>query len=445
MEKKSRAYYQYMLDVCDKKTGYYSSDDIEQITCDLLDDGEYEEALHVCKIGTTQHPGDEVVELMMSRVLCTLKRYDEAEQLLDAHPDEKSAFCVGVRFGIDINRNGAQQALDTLRDRLAEKAITPLEFIEIIDEHFNDLPNDITADCLRKAVSRIRSKHLGSASEEAEVLARIGAILMDCNCHRDAIPVLEKALDLDAYDCFTWQDLARCQFSLEMWPECRQSCEMGLAIDPTNPMFNFALGYIHCQEGEMKEGVHHLELMRQYLEGKLQHDDTGIDSRETEQQANMTYEMLGHAYITLDELDKARECMEILAQRMPTFADPQYQLCLIKLHHGDVNAGLNHINNAIRLDPSNDTYLSLRVTLNMELRNYDEAISDLNKLLFMHPHSQKFLLAKAELLLSTEHHEEADAAFRSLLKLKPKDHVTCSLMRSYFEAIGDSEALKKIK
>ena len=74
----------------------------------------------------------------------------------------------------------------------------------------------------------------------------------------------------------------------------------------------------------------------------------------------------------------------------------------------------------------------------------NEALQVLDELIELDPKSKTYLLAKAELSLSLKRYDEADRAYRTLLKLKPKDSTSRELMRAYFEAIGDNEALKKL-
>ena len=304
----SRAYYQYMLDLADDKVSYYSTDDISQIIYDLLDDGDAEEAMAACQKGLDQHPEDEFLELIEAKILLHMNRYDEAEKLVKGNPDEQSPFGIGIHFGIDVKTKDQEEAYETLFRHLQKGDLTGLEFVEIIDELFDHLPHHLTAEYITKAADVVVGKPSKAEEQDAEALGRMGALLMDCNCHRDAIPVLEHALDMDAYDVYSWQDLSRCQFELQMFDECRNSCEMGIAIDPKNPLFNFALGFILYQKGEHTEAVEHLEVARQYAEGKLQHEAPHLDRQEVEQQTSVTYELLGSAYMALDEFDKAREC-----------------------------------------------------------------------------------------------------------------------------------------
>ena len=443
--RKSRAYYQYMLDLCDKKVSYYSTDDMAQIIYDLLDDGDTTEAMAACQKGLDQHPGDEYLELIEAKILVHMHRYGEAKQLLRDNPDEESPFGIGIQFGIDVATGDQDAAFASLHQMMTQGTITPMEWVDIVDELFDTLPHDTTAIYLQQAAEWIVDRGQKPDEQDAEALGRIGALLMDSGCHQQAVPVLERALDVDAYDIYSWQDLIRCQFDLQRYDECRQSCEMGLAVDPSNPLFHFALGYILFQNNDNAGAIEHLEQARQYAEGKLQHEELNLDRQEVDQQTHITYELLGNAYYAIGQNDKARECYEVLVHRIPNFAEGYYRLSMLDVEKGDLPTSLQRIDKALQIDPDNVTYVTFRVTILTDMQCYEDALSGISRLVELDPKSKTYLLAKAEMSLSLKHYDEADAAYRSLLKLKPKDSATREMMRAYFESIGDEEALKKLK
>lgn len=445
MHKKSRAYYQYMLDLADQKVSYYSTDDISQVIYDLLDDGDAVEAMTACQKGLDQHPHDEYLEMIEAKILLHLKRYKEADQLISGNPDENSPFGIGIRFGIEAQTSDQHEAFEHLFAHLKANDMTALEFVEIVDELFDLLPHSLTAEFMQQAAAHVTLKGENADTQDAEALGRMGALLMDCSCHREAIPILEHSIDIDAYDVYSWQDLSRCQFELQQYDQCRYSCEMGLAIDPKNPLFNFALGFILCQNKEYADAIEHLELARDFAEGKIQHEDIHLERHEVEQQTSITYELLSHAYREIGEYDKSRECLEILIHRLPNYAEGFYRLATLDLEKGDRRSALKNVDKAVSIESENIIYHAFRVTLLTDLHKFEEALKGLDKLISLNPRSKTYLLAKAELSLNLRHFSEADTAYRALLKLNPKDSTTIEMMRSYFESIGDDEALNKLK
>ena len=433
-----------MLDLADKKVSYYSSEDIQQVIYNLLEEGDEKEAMRACNIGLDQHPDDQSLELVKAKVLLYQHQYDEATFLLQNNPEKSSPFGIGIQFGISIATGDQREAFERLLTYLKAGNLTSLEFIEIVDELFEHLPHQLTSEYIRKAFLHVTNESSVGSEQDAEALGRMGALMMDSNCIKEAVPILEKALDVDAYDVYSWQDLTRCQFELQMYDECRNSCEMGLAVDPSNPLFHFVLGHILFHSGEVEASIEHLEQTRLYVEGKLKHEELNLDKSELDHQISLTYEMLGNAYKLTGENDKSQECYEMLVQRVPSFADGFYRLSLIATEKGDTPQALKSIDEALDINPENSTYEAFRVTLLNNLHRFEEALSGIDHLVKLEPKSKVYLLAKAQMALNMHHYKEADDAYRKLLKLKPKDETTRELMRAYFESIGDEEALKKL-
>lgn len=433
-----------MLDLADNKVSYFSTEEISQIVYDLLDEGDAIEAMSACQKGLDQHPGDEYLELIEAKILVHMERYDEAERLLKDKQDAQSPFGIGIRFGIDVATDEKSKAFEWLYEQMINQRIYVLEFVEIIDELFDRLPHHLVAQYMLKAAEYVAENKTKPDAQDAEALGRMGAMLMDCHCHRDAIPVLEKALDVDAYDIYTWQDLSRCQFELQNYEDCRQSCEMGLAVDPENPLFNFALGYILCQDNKFADAIEHLEISRRFIEGKLKHEKVNIERMELEQQTNCTYEMLGICYSAIGDAKHARESYELLVNRNPTFAEGYFRLATIMMEQGNLTEAMSYVEDAVHYEPKNKGYLAMKVTLLTSLHRFDEALMVLDQLIGLEPRSKTYLLAKAELCRNLKRRVEADKTYRRLLKLHPKDQATCMLMRAYFESIGDDEALSQI-
>lgn len=442
---KSRAYYQYMIDLIDRKPSYFSADEIGQIAYDLLDDGNAAEALNACDLGLAQHPQDDYVELIKAKVLLHLHRLEEAETIWQSQKEgEDDPFRISIRFGLDVMQHNHEVAFEYLLRRLKEGHITLMEYIDIVDELFDVLPHSLTAKYLKITMQWLEILPL-KEEKLSEAIGRIGAMLMDSGCSKDAIPVLEKALDMDAYDIYSWQDLSRCQFDNKYYDDCANSCEMGLAIDPDNPIFHFALGFIRYTEENYEQAVEHLEKARQFAEGRLEHEDLHLERQEAEQQVSIMYDLLGASYISLNRLEEATVCYQTLVNRLPGCDEGHFHLATLAMDRGDIRGALQHIEDAISIAPKNTTYLSLRVTLLTDLRRFEDALKGLDDLVKIQPKSKAFLLAQAELSLNLHHYEKADKAYRKLLKMKPNDYASKELMRAYFESIGDNDALKEIK
>lgn len=432
-----------MLDKADGKIGWYSTEDIEQIVYDLIEEGDVDEAMRACQIGLDQHPDDECLVLVEAKVLIHQHRIDEAERLIGKKESNADPFEVSVRFGIMAGKGNVKEAFSYLFGHLSSGVITRFEYVSIIEELFDALPHTQIAENLVK-VAQLPDTSNKDPKDDLEALARIGGMLMDCNCHEEAIPILENALDQDAYDVFTWQDLARCQYTLKQMDKCAYSCEMGLAIDPNNPLLSYLLGFIRFDNKDFQGCIEPLTNVCSFAEGKLKHEDVGLDREQAELQFNLSLEMLSTAYSEIGDTDKSIACLQQLIDRMPKTDTNYVKLATLYMSIGDSPSALTQIEHAIALDPKQVEYKALRVAMLTDMHRFDEAMTGLDELIRLEPRSKAFLLAKAELAMSLKKFDEADKTYRRLLKLKPKDYASKEMMRIYFESIGDEEALKMI-
>lgn len=436
--KKSEAYYRFRSEQARGVFPYFESDEIEQIVYDLLDDNLAIEALDVLEQGLKYHPDNEQLVKLKILILIHFMRLEEAHTLFSKYENDGTPATETLQFAFEVVEGRSRSAMRKLQTRLRHNQIASIDYINLIDEMWTEMPDDVKADYL------ISSQKL--ITDNSEALARIGAMLMDLKRFEDAIPALEKSLDIDAYDIYTWQDLTRCAFELQYYDRCFDSCEFGIAIDPKNPLLHFVKGFILLsREHNYKEALESLKLCKDFFEGKIDHEEIGIPSNEREAQISMTYDMLGQCYSCLDMIDESIACYEVLVKRMPSHHEAMFDLTQRYLDKGDFPKGLGMINKAIKLKPRDTSYLSLKASILASMHCFDEALDTLDRLIKIKPMSKNFLLAKAELALGTHKYEIADNAFRKLLAMKPKEETTKTLMKEYFLSIGDSDALNEIE
>lgn len=387
--------------------------------------------------GVRLHPDDETLEKLLCWLYIHTQQVDKAELLFAKYEKDGSESTIKLRFCFDVIKGHPQSALSSFIQYLTDGSIKSLDWITTIDEMFDAIPREVLAPYLVQASKTI--------DDNAEALGRIGAMLMDCHHISQAALVLEKSLDLDAYDIFSWQDLSRCYFELNDMDKCAEACDYGLAIDPENPMLNFTSGYLHYNNQEWEDAIQTMEVARRYAEGRLHNDNILLSEDEIQENANITYQILGHSYNCMGETEKAIECFEILLERNPNNEDAIMALSTLLLDLGDLPKTLELTDKALRLLPSSSNILSLKASVLTSMHRYDEALQILQDLHRLKPKSKNFLLAIAELANAINRHETADEAYRSLLKLHPKDKTTRDRLWEYFASIGDSEALNELE
>lgn len=435
-QKKSDAYYRFCQDRANGNFSYYDSEEIEQIAFDLIDDGNMSDAQYVADMGLKQHPDDESIQKLAIWIYIHSHRVGEAERLFEKIKDDGSEATFRLKFCLMVLHGHPQQALNELTEATKTKFLSPIDWITTIDEMNEAIPLELLPKYLLE-VSKLDTN-------TAESLARIGAKLMDCDKLDKAIVVLEKALDIDTYDIYTWQDLARCYFELGDMKRATEACDYGIAIEPENALLNFMRGYVHYQRKEWNEAILKLEVARRFAEGKADADIWGMTEKQIQEQISVTYHMLGFSYCQTGKMEKAIECYNILKEREPSNPESFMRISSIYLASGNLNEAAYYAKQASEVEPLNTEIRAMLVSVYTTMHKFDEAVAELQAILRIKPNNKNYLLAYAELQSHLGHNTEADEAYRQILALKPKDKATRTLLKNYFASIGDEDALSQL-
>lgn len=416
---------------------YYDKEEIEAAVLDLLDMNMIEEAEYLAEQGLIMHPDDDSVEKLVIWIYLHHHKAEKAEEMFQKYREEGSEWSLRMKFAFCVMHGHPQKALADFLCILQEKKLPSLDWISTIDEMYEALPLKVLSPILIQAVKYI--------DDNAEALGRIGAMLIDAHMFTDASAALEKALDLDAYDIYSWQDLARCYLLTQENEKCIEACDFGLTIDEKNPLLSFIKGYLHYEHQEFAECIPYLQNARRFAEGKIEARNLNMSDDEIQQQINVTYDMLATAFMQIEKADSAQECYEILIERNPEYVTPYVQLTSIHLYKGDMNKALEYLNKAIELEPKSESVRSLQVSVLTTMKDFKGALDALKKLMQMKPKNHNFIMAYAELSRHLGLDKDADKAYRKLLKLGGLDKTCKDLLRNYFESIGDDEAVKQIE
>lgn len=436
MKKKSPAFYRFCQDMASDHLSYYDPHEIEAAVFDLLDMNMMEDAEYLAEQGYRQHPNDESVEKLVIWIYLHNHKVERAEKMFEKYRNEESVWSIRLKFSLMVITGHPLKALEYFIEYLYNGKIVPMDWVNSVEEMFGALSVEVLEPFLIKAADFIE--------KDAESLGHIGSMLIDARCFEPAAKVIEKALDIDAYDIYSWQDLARCYMLLQNLTKGMEACEYGLAIDEKNPLLGFIKGYIHYQNMEYKECIPYLDNARKFAEGRMEARNLNMSEEEVQNQITVTYEMLGFAYVNLDKCEEARECFEILAERLPNQTSPWLQLANISLYQGDLNKANELIERAIQLDPKDEAALSLQISVLTSMHRFQDALAALKVIIRMRPKNKSYLVAYAELLLHSGQKKEADKVYRKLLKLDVKDKTFHQIILAYFQSIGDDDAVRQL-
>lgn len=433
MPQKSAAYYRFCQDRASGKFSYYDPEEIDQIACELLDDGNIDDAQYVAEMGLKQHPDDENTNKLVIWIYIHNHRVEEAERMFERFRNDGTDSTCRLNFCLQVLNGHPKQALKDFTAKVTNGLISASDWINTIEEMAEAIPRDILLQYLLK-VSETKNMN-------AETIGRIAAKVMDCGNLEKAVPLLNRSLDLDAYDIYTWQDLARCYFELQDLSKAAEACDYGLAIDEKNALLNFTRGYIHYTNQEWKESIRHLEIARKFAEGKIMAEGLNLSDDQIQQQISVTYGMLAFSYAQVGENDKAEECFAILNEREPSNPEHLVQMATVFLTSGNLPKAIATARKASDMDPDNTEIRALLVSIYTTMHKFTDAIAELETIMKIKPRNKNFIIAYAELQLHLGNNEAADKAYRKLLTLKPRDKSTRTLLREYFTSIGDMDAL----
>ena len=437
MKKKSQAFYRYCHDMENKQLSYYDLEEIEDAVDDLLDMNMMDDALYLVEEGMKQHPGDIDIEKQLIWLYLRSGRLSDAEARFDKYKDDGTSQTIRIQFALAVIKGHPKRAFEQYYQALVDGKIPIYDWVWTIEEIFSLLPAEYTVHYTIKAAE--------SETKDAEVLGRIASILVDSQRYVEAIPIIERALDINAYDIFSWQDLARCYMMTSNFGKAMEACEYGLAIDEQNPLLNFVKGFIHYDRKQYHDCVACLEIAKQFTSEKLSSQNFEIPIDEANAQINTTYQMLGFSYLELNQEEKAEECFEILSERTPNDAHPVMQLAGIALMKGDLQLALTFADKAIAINPKERTAFELKVSILTSMGNLDEALAEMRKLVRHYPKNTSILVAYAELARHASADDVADETYRRLLKMNVKETNILKLMLDYFESIDDAEAAEKVR
>lgn len=432
---KTEAYKKYVEQL---KTGcfsYFEEDEIEDIVLDFEEEFHFKEAAEALNLGMKYHPDSILLKKLHILLLIDTGDFTQAEKLLRPYENDGTLQTLDLLFTLALRRKQYEKACNLYVNGVLHKNISTEYACEAFDKAWNEIPKDFLYSAL------LQLKEL--SADDAASLHKISILLMAMQEIEAAIDTDNASLDLDAYNLDAWKNIARGYFELEDKQRCVEACTYGLAIDDNDILLHFMRGYVHTELQDYKDAIKDLTFVRDVREGHIEQTfQSDLPIEEQQIQLDSTYELLAQCYQHISSTDKAIECWTEFSKRRPKDTNSRLQLALLNLEKGNIPHALDWVNTALKISPRKITLLSLKVTILVSMRRFEETLEVIGKMLKINPKSRTALLAKGELCIHLGREEEADEAYRKLLTLKPKDEISKKLIIAYFESRGESDLLK---
>lgn len=434
---KSEAYIKYLDCIKTGEFSYFDENEIEDIVLDFLEDFQPDEAEKALDLGVKLHPDSEQLQKLQVLVAIDHGELNLAEKLLHPFLNDGTIATLDLQFNLALRRKEYSKACSFYVEGVKKGILSIEEACNAYENSWNELPKEE----LREALIPLSD----IAQDDAFGLCCISHLLVNMKEFTPAIKLLNRSLDLDAYNLDSWRYLMGCYFDTLQYDKCIETCDYALAIEDDNIIMHFVRGFIYTHYGEYDKAIPDLKFVIDYRENnhptKPVKPDVPIE--EQKEQLITAYELILECYRKTQNIKNSHFVLEKLLQLRPNDPKVLFDMTLQLISEDNFTKALTSIESAIALDPDNNKYKSLQISILTSLGEYEESLKILDEVLKKNPQSKSALLAKGELCLHLGLWEEADKVYKTLLIINPKDAQSQKLIARYFARIGDWDTLDK--
>ena len=392
---------------------FFDEDEIEDIVFGFIDRYQADDAEKALNFGLEQHPDSK--QLLKLRVIVAIEKeeLDRAEELLAPYLNDGTLQTVDLQFSLALHRRKYEESCSHLISG-ARRGLLPVhEVCDTLEEFWNDIPKDV----MQKALYQ-----LGDLSKDDAVgLFCVAFVLVKTGDLTTAVELLNRSLDLDAYNIEAWHSLMGCYFELHEYDKCLETCDYALAIQEKHILIRFVRGFVLTTKKQYERALEDLKFLIDCREGRITNffpkPDIPIEDREYQLKAG--YEMILECYHQLGDSKNAYKYMQKLVKLKPDDANLHYHIALHHMDSGNYIDALVHVNNAIELDGSIISYHAMKASILTSIGELDEALEVIELMLKLDPASKHVtMLAKGEIFMHLGRWKEAQEIFMQIDKMK---------------------------
>lgn len=427
----SKAFKKYVKQLETGCFTHFSEKEYEDIISDFLDAYQTQEAEDALKRGLTEYPNSRSIGKLRTMILIDRGQIKEASLVLEDYLNEGTMDIVEMCFLIAMKELRYDDAFQLYIQAVKDGKTTP----QLACERLGDVCDAVPKNLYIKTIERLANMSptdIGTLRTASRCLAVVDAA-------KSAIPILNRILDTDAYDAESWEILARCYALIHQDAKCREACEYGLALQPNNIMMLYSRGCYAYEEQDWHKAISDLQLLYDIRTGKAEGTCTSdIPDEDKPGELCELREMLASAYEITDQLDKSVQMSLELCKEDPKDAHKWYDLACRLMQMGNGPKGLEAVEHCLELEPHNELYLRMKISLVMNCqRPVKEITSAIQALLQVNPNSTEAWLTLGALCRVVNKPEQAYRCYNELRKLHPTDPKERRLMLDYFESIGE--------
>lgn len=384
---------------------YMEADDLTDIAEYYLSINKEREAMRAIRIATELHPNSTDPKIFMARQEMFNGNLDKANEIYDTIIDRNDREVVFLKAELLIRENNLFEAMDVMMD-----------YVELLDEDadlfFHDCVQIFEDYGLPKQAEYISYVYSVKFPDLPDALYTRAAALYNIGEYDEALPLLTKLLDNDAYNLDAWKLQANIQLVQNNFPEATESAEYGLAIEPDDTDLQTILGQCRLLTGQAEEACRIFKGIADAL------------GDETSGQVTLMYSM---ALTTLGSLDEA-ESMLVKALENPYMDD--YDRCHSLQHlaticskKGMVDEAIGYMDKAEEMDEGKKpiVYAVLKGRIMLENHRLDEGKSYMTQAFNQHKDKYMTGMAIATAYADSKYYSEALDMMKKVESLEGND------------------------
>ncbi|MCS6991831.1 MAG: tetratricopeptide repeat protein [Chitinophagales bacterium] len=297
----------------------------------------WQQALEVAECACAQHPFSPVFVIKKATFLLVLKKYEQAEALLDqaALLDPSDISVAILRSDMYLQTNRKQQAISCL-----EKAIETTDDLEDREELLLELA-DIYEECdefelLYSTLERVLK--LNPRNQEA--LSRMWYAVELSGYYEESIRLHQWVIDQDPYSYLAWHNLGNAYYDLGRYHDAIEAFGFATAINE-----DWDLSYRDCGDAYLQ--------LKQYRKA--------IEQFELAIKASKPYEELlcaiGFCYEKLKEYERARGYYRKAIQQDPRHHEAYFRYGETYRKERNWGRAIQYYKKALRIQPARAEYL----------------------------------------------------------------------------------------
>lgn len=429
----------------DEHSCYFDGDEFVDLSDYFLDNDNAQEALNVIDQGLSQHPDDEQLILVRAGVLVFLRRFDEAQQIVDSlNPDanyDVKYLQAQLYYAVDYDIEKADALFhEWVKDVEKEWNYNPSN--NKPDAWYDDDDEDEPADKdesetqIRDAYIHVMMSYVELAGIDHEKVLRqwindyldrfkplgeydndlaIADICRDENYVDLVVDIYTKLLDYDPYISRGWTVLAAAQYVEGQIDEAINSVEFALAIDAND--VDALLTKANCMytKGQFKDALQNYLKYRELTESHTEDH------------------YIAYCYIHLEMLEEAKMFLDSAIEYNKTLEDaPNEQKAWIYYEIAEgysiinlATASMETINMALALQPDNVEFLLHKGSLYLWRGEIHECVDTFSRCLRLADDSPSILVDISGRFLAFEYYDAACSLLETALSYPPSKEFTC--------------------